>query len=100
MYATLEEKGGEWEGNGESKAESSSETDVLRVFTKISIEEENTPATLHPTKWRGRRGTGRRPWAGAGDTVKPAQASTMLAQQARNIFIDNLQSYLTSHCSH
>ena len=92
MYATLEEKGREWEGNGESKAESSLEKDALCVFTKTTIQEENSPATLHPTKWRGRRVMGCSPWAGAAGTVKPAQASTLLTRQARSIFINNLQS--------
>lgn len=70
----LEENGGEWEGNSESKAESSLETDALRVFTKTTIQEENSPATLHPTTW-GRRNMGCSSWAGARGTMKLAQAA-------------------------
>lgn len=60
VHATLEEKGGEWEENGESKAESSLETDALRVFTKTTIQEENS---ILPGGERGRRVLGCSPWA-------------------------------------
>lgn len=101
LYATPEEKGGEWEENGASKAERSLETDALHVFTKTTIQEENSPATLHHTRWREREEgfMGCSPWAGARGTVKPAQAGSFFTQQARNIFTDNLRSYLTSRCS-
>lgn len=77
MYAALKEKGGEWEGNGESKAESMLETDAVHVFTKTTIQEESSPASLHPTKRKKMKAVGCSPWAGARGTVKPAQASTL-----------------------
>lgn len=82
VYATLEEKGAEWEENGESKAESSLETDALRVFTKTTTQ-ETSPATLHPARWGEREeGAGLRSLG----AVKPAQAGSFFTQQARNIF--------------
>lgn len=70
MYATLEEKAGEWKGNDESTTESNLEIDALCVFTKTTIQEENTPTKWREEQW-GLRSLGRS-WG----TVKLAQAAS------------------------
>lgn len=87
MYATLEGKAFEWKGNYESMVESNLEIDAFCVFTKTTIQEENTP-----TKRREMQGglwSSCRSWG----TTKLAQAASTSSKHPVHLAGEEYQQF-------